>query len=158
MTEQPTEYPVPFWTEPKSQVEIDVLLDGTFEAADLNACWKCGARVAHRGPAHTVCYPCERGNRGNWVPHPSVTVRPRAAVFTDAPTGDSKAQHGPLSVQANPWAPMSAEMWQQQAERYATDLATLNARLVRLRGAIAQVRPYLDAKEQAVLDRALDGR
>lgn len=124
MTEQATEY-----TVPKAQAQIDALLAESFQVADVQACWQCGAMVAHPGSAHTVCHPCEQGNRGNWVPLP-VTVRPRAALFD----------------------------WEGQCQRYATDLATLNAWQVRAKGVLAQLRPFVDLRGQAAIDALLAER
>lgn len=116
------------WVEPKAQAEIDALLD----ALDLPPCQQCGAIVERHPdgrPVSETCYPCgvPGQKRANWYVGP--TVRPRAAVFD----------------------------WEGQAQRYATDLATLNARLVRFRGLLGACRAHVPPDLRRQLDWELDG-
>lgn len=88
-----------------------------------------------------------------------MTQRARAELFREPASYEAPERHGePRSAPEAPEqgaAPMSAAMWQQQATRYAADLATLNARLVRWRGLLVACLPTAPAHLRAHIEREL---
>jgi hypothetical protein len=153
VTEQPTEYAMP-----KSQAQIDELLTASFAWAALPSCEECGAIVRHT--RHSICFPCGHANRGNWVPHPaSVTVRPRAAIFSDAPERHGEPILGASEPETN-LAPIPSKSEREmlawdQATAYAADLATLNAQWVRARGLLVACLPTAPPHLRAHIEREL---